>query len=201
MACVEYYGATKEESYLKKARKVYDMVYAIYLDPKNDPFQIFPKTYSSTRSLKAMSPDMILLNVSYIMRAHDKEFAQKYHENISFCISNIKNHYIPEYHCMLENVTLDNKPFLESSEARIINPGHDLECAFFLAQEADYRNDKELLLYNIIQIKLLKQVVGILVSVLCRQTLYTNYFYFFSYFQIPPLLNNFRVFLVICFYP
>lgn len=147
MACAEYYAATKKEEYLLKARKVYDMVYAIYLDPKNDPFKIWPKVYSSTRNLKAMAPDMILLNVSYILRSHDKDNAKKYHDNISFCISNIKNHYIPEYHCMLENVTQDNKPFLESSEARIINPGHDLECAFFLAQEAEYRKDKELLAF------------------------------------------------------
>lgn len=147
MANIEYYGATKEVSYLNNARKVYDLVYSIYLDPKNDPFQIFPKSYASTRSLKAMSPDMILLNVSYIMRKHDVEFKDKYNDNITYCIKNIKNHYIKEYNCMLENVTLDNKAFLESSEARIINPGHDLECAFFLAQEAEYRNDKELLAF------------------------------------------------------
>lgn len=145
MANIEYYGATKEEKYLLSARKVFELVYKIYKDSKNDPFQIFPKVYPETRSLKAMGPSMILLNVSYIMRQYDEANKEKYTSIIDECIAEIKLHYFPEYHAMLESITLDNKAFLESAPERIINPGHDLECSFFIAQEAQYRGDKKLL--------------------------------------------------------
>jgi len=145
MANIEYYGATKDEKCLMDARKVFDLVYRIYKDPKADPFQIHPKQYPETRSLKAMGPSMILLNVASIMREYDKQNEKKYSSIIDECIKEIRCHYVEEYHAMLESVTLDNKPFLESAPERIINPGHDLECSFFVAQEAEYRNDKSLL--------------------------------------------------------
>jgi len=145
MANIEYYGATKDAQCLDNAKKVYDLVYKIYKNGASDPFQIWPKTYPSTRNLKAMGPSMILLNVSYIMREYDKENEIKYSSIINECIEEIKLHYIPEYHAMLESITTDNKPFLDSAPERIINPGHDLECSFFLAQEAEYRNDNSLL--------------------------------------------------------
>ncbi|MCQ2742009.1 MAG: AGE family epimerase/isomerase [Bacilli bacterium] len=147
MANIEYYGATGDVEKLKNAKKVFDLVYAIYKDGANDPFQIWPKTYPTTRALKAMGPSMILLNVTYIMREFDKENEERYNAIIDECIAEIKLHYIPEYHAMLESITVDNKAFLDSAPERIINPGHDLECSFFLAQEAQYRNDKELLAF------------------------------------------------------
>ncbi len=97
--------------------------------------------------MKAMGPSMILLNVSYIMREFDKENAEKYTKIIDECIAEIKLHYSPEFNGMLEDITLDNKLCLESAPERIINPGHDLECSFFIAQEAEYRNDKDLLAF------------------------------------------------------
>lgn len=147
MANIEYYGATKKPSYLAAARKVYDMTYAIYQDPKNDPFQIFPKVYPETRNLKPQGPSMIFLNVTSIMRQFDPERTSLYNEHIDECIAEIKKHNFPEMHAQLESITQDNRPFLDSSEARIINPGHDLECAYFLAEEAQYRNDKNLLTF------------------------------------------------------
>jgi len=145
MANIEYFAATKEAKYLNAARKVFDLVYLIYKDPSSDPFQIWPKQYVSTRASKAMGPSMILLNVAFIMRDIDKENTSRYSKIISECVDEIKLHYIPEYHCMLENITMDNKPFLDSAPERIINPGHDLECSFFLAQEAERSGNKDIL--------------------------------------------------------
>ena len=35
----------------------------------------------------------------------------------------------------------DNSVILNSSPCRVINPGHDIECAWFLLEEAIRRND------------------------------------------------------------
>ena len=45
---------------------------------------------------------------------------------------------------MLENVTVDNRYLNDTSDGRIVNPGHDMECSLFLLQEALHRGDKEL---------------------------------------------------------
>lgn len=144
MATIEYYKATGDKEYLEKARKVYDMVWDIFNDPSKDPFKIFPKVYPETRSTKAMAAPMIILNINYIMRNIDTERVDYYNENAIKCIDEIKLHYNKDLNGMFENITSDNKFNLEVSTERIINPGHDLECSFFLAQEALYSSNKEL---------------------------------------------------------
>lgn len=144
MANAEYYMATKDDKCLQDARKVYDMIVRINLDPESDPFKIFPKVYPTTRTFKSLADPMILLNVSYIMRAADPERTQYYHENIDRYIAEIKKHHFEDKHALLENITVDDKYCPETSDGRVINPGHDMEAAFFLLQEAIYRNDQEL---------------------------------------------------------
>ncbi len=47
---------------------------------------------------------------------------------------------------MFENVSMpDNIVILNSAPCRVINPGHDIECAWFLLEEAIKRNDNELI--------------------------------------------------------
>lgn len=145
VACAEYYMATGDEKCLKDAVRVYDMVWSIFENPANDPFKIFPKTYPETRQLKPLADPMILLNVSSIMRRADKARTAVYDAHIDVCLKEIKTHYFADKKAMLENVTPDNKYLGITADGRIVNPGHDMECAFFLAQEADYRGDKELL--------------------------------------------------------
>lgn len=145
VACAEYYMATGDEKCLKDAVRVYDMVWSIFENPANDPFKIFPKTYPETRQLKPLADPMILLNVSSIMRRADKARTAVYDAHIDVCLKEIKTHYFADKKAMLENVTPDNKYLGTTADGRIVNPGHDMECAFFLAQEADYRGDKELL--------------------------------------------------------
>ena len=144
-ACIEYYRATGDKKCLDDARRIYDLIVAIYTNPENDPFKIFPKTYSSTRAFKSMAEPMILLNISSMMRLNDKERENYYNKNIDLCIEEIKHHYNKDLNVMLENITTDNKYLSDTSDGRIVNPGHDMECSLFLLQEALHRNDKELI--------------------------------------------------------
>ena len=144
MAAIEYYKATNNKEYLDKARKIYDLVYNIFTDPSADPYKITPKFYNETRSMKGLAGPMIILNINYIMRSIDIDRIDLYNEHSKVCLDEIKKHYNKEYHGMFENITSDNKFILDVSTERIINPGHDLECSFFLAQEALYNHDNEL---------------------------------------------------------
>ena len=140
----EYYMATGDKAALENAIKYFDFVYSIYKDPSCDPYKITPKSISSTRSLKSRACPMIMLNVASIMRSADSLNAKKYTDIITLLIEDIKQFYKPELKCMLESVTTDGEYLKEASEGRIVNPGHDIECAWFLLEEGIYRNDQQL---------------------------------------------------------
>lgn len=140
----EYYMATKDENALADAKKYFDFVYGMYLDPNTDPYKITPKSYAETRSLKSLARPMIMLNVASIMRSADPANTEKYNKIIDGLIEDIKAFHKPEMKCTLEVITDKNEYFGEASEGRVVNPGHDIECAWFLLDEAIYRNDNEL---------------------------------------------------------
>ena len=146
MANAEYYMATRDKECLETAKKYFDFVYGIYKDPGKDPYKITPKSISETRDTKALAGPMILLNVASIMRDADSENYAYYDEIITGLIEDIKCFYKPEYKAMFENVNAsDNSVILNSSACRVINPGHDIECAWFMLEEGKKRADKELI--------------------------------------------------------
>ncbi len=145
IANAEYYMATKDSSYLETAIKYFDFVYGMYKDPTTDPFKITPKSYSEKRNTKTLANPMIMLNVSAIMRDADPDNLEKYNSIITGLIEDIKCFSKDEFNAMFENINAeDNSVILNSSPCRVINPGHDIECAWFLLEEAIKRNDNDL---------------------------------------------------------
>ncbi|MBE6696208.1 MAG: N-acylglucosamine 2-epimerase [Ruminococcaceae bacterium] len=140
----EYYMATGDKTSLENAKSCFDFVYGMYCDPKTDPFKITPKSYAETRSMKSLGRPMIMLNVTSIMRKADPENEEKYNAIIDNLINDIRCFYKPQLKGMLEAVTQENEYLSEVSEGRIINPGHCIECAWFLLDEGIYRGDEEL---------------------------------------------------------
>ncbi len=146
IANAEYYMATKEEECLITAKSYFDFVYGMYKDPSTDPYKITPKSYSETRNTKALANPMILLNVASIMRDADKNNYDYYNDIITGLIEDIKCFYKPEYKATFENISaIDNSVILNSAPCRVINPGHDIECSWFLLEEGVKRNDKDII--------------------------------------------------------
>ena len=146
MANAEYYMATGDELCLQTAKKYFDFVYGMYKDPLTDPFKITPKGYAETRNTKTLANPMILLNVTSIMRDADKDNFDYYNDIITGLIADIKCFYKPEYKAMFENVeAMTNEVILNSSPCRVINPGHDIECAWFLLEEGLKRKDENVI--------------------------------------------------------
>jgi len=145
IGCAEYYMATGEEKYLKIAKKYFDFVYGIYRDPSTDPYKITPKSYASTRATKGKAEPMILLNVSSIMRQADPEGC--YDDIISGLIQDLRAFHNEEYHAMFECIGADGSFILDSAPCRVINPGHDIECSWFMLEEGIRRGDEELIAF------------------------------------------------------
>ena len=148
MANAEYYMATKDSAYLKTAQKYFDFVYGMYKDPQTDPYKITPKSYAETRNTKTLANPMILMNVASIMRQADTERFSYYDGIITDLIKDIQCFYKPEYKAMFENINADdNSVILNTATCRVINPGHDIECAWFLLEEAERRQDSDLIAF------------------------------------------------------
>ncbi len=149
IANAEYYMATKDASYLNTAKKYFNFVYSIYKNPSLDPYKITPKSYSSTRNAKTLANPMIMLNVASIMRDADTVNFDFYDQIMTELILDIKCFYKPEYNAMFENICADtNEVILTSAPMRVINPGHDIECSWFLLEEGIKRNDNELINFS-----------------------------------------------------
>ena len=146
MANAEYYMATKESVYLETAKKYFDFVYGMYRDPSADPFKITPKGCAKTRNTKTLANPMILLNVASIMRDADNGNYGYYDGIITGLIEDIKCFHKAEYKATFENIDAEtNGVILNSAPCRVINPGHDIECSWFLLEEGLKRNDQSII--------------------------------------------------------
>ena len=146
IANAEFFRATGETAYLLEAKRYFDFVYGMYGDPSTDPYKITPKSCAGTRATKALAEPMILLNVASVMRDADPENAERYTEVITSLIEEIKTFYKPEYGATFENIRADDgSVILDSAPCRVINPGHDIECSWFLLEEGIKRGDDALI--------------------------------------------------------
>ncbi len=145
IANAEYYGLTGEPLYLERARKAYHMIYNLTNGLMEDPTGLGPKTIAETRTGRGLGEPMIFLNIISIMRRIDPDNTALYDQHSKECTDKIINfHYHPELGCTLESVALDGTPELWHTAGRVVNPGHDIECSWFMMDEALYRDNDEL---------------------------------------------------------
>lgn len=138
IAMSEYAIASGDRSYAIKALDLFKrMQYFL-----NTPGLLAPK-YLDTLPMKGHSITMILINVASRLREaiQDDSFRQQ----IDTSITQLRNDFIhPEFKALLETVG-PNGEFIDSNMGRTINPGHCIETAWFLLEEAKYRNwDKDI---------------------------------------------------------
>ena len=144
IANAEYYGVTGEVEHLNRAKKAYE-IYWNLSQGGADPVGMGPKTYTETRPGRGLGIPMILLNVTAVMRRVDPANAALYDERSQSCVHDILTyHHKPELNCTLENVGPNGEFRSEVTEGRIVNPGHDIECSWFLMEFANLTGDKEL---------------------------------------------------------
>ena len=145
IANAEYYGLTGEQVYLDRARFAYDLYWKLYQGLMEDPVDMGPKTIPETRTGRALGNPMIYLNICSVLRRVDPAHTEEYDARSQQCVEEIfKYHRKPDMHCTLENVGPDGEFRGSVTEGRIVNPGHDIECTWFLMEYANHKGDKEL---------------------------------------------------------
>lgn len=128
IGCAEYFKATGDKAVWQTAEKYFDVAYNIY----SGKMPTVPKLNPQNAPYKAVAPSMIMLNTAQIMSTCGKN-SDKYIAICKECMSEIMHGgYIkPELGGMLENVNLDGS-FADTPSTRVVNPGHSMECAWFL---------------------------------------------------------------------
>jgi len=134
IGCAEYYFATGDEEAKRRAEMYFDVAYDIF----SGKVKTAPKFNPEAAPYKALSPAMIMLSTAQVLRRLNPE---KYNAIAKNAVEEIKTHWTDKG--LLENISVDNQ-FVDTPTGRTVNPGHSLECAWFLMAEGIYQNDESL---------------------------------------------------------
>lgn len=133
IGCAEYYLASGKEEAADYAKRYFEKARELYTKVMHNA--------GRTALHKQVAPSMIMLATAQVMRKLDS----KYNEIVSDMLAEITGGGNVKDFAMLENVSPDGE-FVNSPEGSLVNPGHSLECAWFLMSEGAYCNDKNLIL-------------------------------------------------------
>ena len=146
IANAEYAALTGDGTRMQRARDYYEMIWKLNQGLMDDPVGMGPKTIAETRSGRALANPMIYLNLSSVLRRCDPDNAALYDERSRACVDQIfRYHHKPEMKCTLESVGVNGEFMGDVTEGRVVNPGHDIECSWFLMEYAKHTGDAELL--------------------------------------------------------
>lgn len=138
MAFAEYARATRDDRYRQKAADLFDLILRYHTTPG----LLEPKEIQTTRASKGHAMPMILVATAQIARQVDDR--PVYADTIDRSLYEIFHHFAkPEHKALLETVG-PNGEFIDTPEGRCINPGHAIETAWFIFEEAVFRNDPDL---------------------------------------------------------
>lgn len=144
IANAEYYGVTGKKEHLERAKRAYEMIYALN-HGATDPTGLGAKTVAETRSARALADPMIFLNITAVMRRVDPQNKELYDRYSKECAADIvRYHFKPQLGCTLETVGTGGEFMGDITAGRVVNPGHDIECSWFLMEEANYEGNGEL---------------------------------------------------------
>lgn len=143
IANAEYYGVTGDRACLDRARSAYELIWKLNNRLIPDPVGCHNEGASAARPMRALADPMIYLNVSSILCRVDPEQEALYRERMDICCREIlEYHRRKELNCTLENVGIHGEYIRQASQGRIVNPGHDCECSWFMMQWANAKGDK-----------------------------------------------------------
>ena len=145
IANAEYYGVTGDRDCLERARAAYELIWQLNNGLIQDPTGLGPKTIPETRKGRALADPMIYLNITSVLRRCDPEREALYIQRGRQCAEDIfRYHRKKDLHCTLESVAPDGTPELGYTAGRVVNPGHDIECSWFVMEFARQERDKAL---------------------------------------------------------
>jgi len=148
----ESFAAISDAAYAKAAsdaQAAEDAVraFAAYLRYSFEPGAMLPK-YEPTRPMKGIGAHMIGIATAQELRANLGDVVvsgRTCTEWIDASIAEIEGDFLkPEHEALMEVVAPDGS-VLDHLDGRTLNPGHAIECAWFLMQEGRARGDRRLI--------------------------------------------------------
>ncbi|MGC6457742.1 MAG: AGE family epimerase/isomerase [Akkermansiaceae bacterium] len=134
MAFAAYGKASGEEIWLKEARELFAKC-VDYAEGKVSPGD--PK-WTDERPVKGIGVPMIFLQVAQVLRANGgDELAER---KIDDFIEEIREFVKDDIECVMEQIGLDGE-IVDHIDARTLNPGHAIEGAWFILDEAKRRGN------------------------------------------------------------
>jgi N-acylglucosamine 2-epimerase len=138
IAFAEYAKATGNNEFAKRA----DDLYKLILRYITTPGLLEPKLIPQTRQLKSHAMPMILLSITQVLREVNSD--PLYEKVVNDSLYEIEHHFMKsEFKALLESVG-PNGEFIDEPMGRTVNPGHAIETAWFIMEEARHRNDSRL---------------------------------------------------------
>ena len=137
IAMAEYAKASGDMTYARKALELFKDIRKFvatpgYMEPKYLP------------SLQAKGHSLVMILINTASRIRNVISDPVLDEQINESIASLKDFMKPEFKALLEMVG-PNGEFIDTINGRLINPGHCIETAWFLLEEAKYRGwDNEL---------------------------------------------------------
>ena len=137
IAMAEYAKASGDMTYAQKALDLFKDIRKFvatpgYMEPKYLP------------SLQAKGHSLVMILINTASRIRNVISDPVLDQQIDESIASLKDFMKPEFKALLETVGT-NGEFIDTINGRLINPGHCIETAWFLLEEAKHRGwDKEL---------------------------------------------------------
>ena len=139
IAAAAYSKASGDQQAAENARKVFGKC----IEYATVPGLLMPK-YTSTRPSKGIGVPMIMINTAQQLRNTIGD--SRCDEWIAKWIREIETDFVKDdIQCVMEQVAPDGT-IIDHIDGRTLNPGHAIEGAWFILEEARYRNnDKQLI--------------------------------------------------------
>jgi N-acylglucosamine 2-epimerase len=130
--------ACNSDEYAARARKCFRNFVEHNLHPQASQVK-----YTATRPTRSLGFPMITINTAQELRGSiGLEEADRW---IDRSINVIREYHVKEHiECVMESVGL-NGEILDHFDGRTLNPGHAIECAWFVMREGQHRNSPELI--------------------------------------------------------
>ena len=135
IAFAAYAKAAGDEQAKEDALQLFELCRSYWETPG-----LIPPKFESTRPSKGLGVPMIMMVTAQELRkvADNPDY---FTEQVDTYINEIKEDFMhPELETVLETVSPEGE-FMDHFDGRMLNPGHAIEAAWFIMQEARYRND------------------------------------------------------------
>jgi N-acylglucosamine 2-epimerase len=134
IAAAAYAKAAGDQEAAENARRVFGECIAYAKGEKK-----LPSKFTGTRPAKGIGVPMIMINTAQQLRETIGD--DRCDEWIVKCISEIERDFVKDdIKCVMEQVAPDGS-IIDHIDGRTLNPGHAIEGAWFILQEAKYRNN------------------------------------------------------------